>query len=65
MLRILSLAVLTAIAAPSYATDMSDDTVIAQQQQPPQPAPKRSKRKRDEGVSSRTRFAVATMGMLM
>ncbi|WP_162820206.1 hypothetical protein [Microvirga calopogonii] len=54
MLRILSLAVLTAFAVPSHATDASPDkTIVAQQQQPPQQTPKRDcERKRDEGVSS-------------
>jgi hypothetical protein len=54
MLRILSLAVLTAFAVPSHATDTSrDDTTIAQQQQAPQQTPKRDcERKRDEGVSA-------------
>jgi hypothetical protein len=53
MLRVLSLAVLTAFAVPSHATEVShDDTVIAQQQQAPQQTPKRDcERKRDEGVS--------------
>lgn len=53
MLRILSLVVLTASAAPAYATEISrDGTVIAQQQQAPQQTPKRDcERKRDEGVS--------------
>jgi hypothetical protein len=54
MLRILALAVLTAFAVPSHATDVSrDNTIIAQQQQPPPQTPKRDcERKRDEGVSS-------------
>jgi hypothetical protein len=54
MLRIISLAVLTAFAVPSHANDISrDDTVLAQQQQAPQQTPKRDcERKRDEGVSS-------------
>jgi hypothetical protein len=54
MLRILSLAVLTAFAVPSHAADTpSNNTVIAQQQQAPQQTPKRDcERKRDEGVSS-------------
>ncbi|WP_262029645.1 hypothetical protein [Microvirga sp. Mcv34] len=54
MLRILSLAVLTAFAFPSHATDASrDDMIVAQQQQAPQQTPKRDcERKRDEGVSS-------------
>jgi hypothetical protein len=55
MLRILSLAVLTAFAVPSHATDVSHDhTMVAQQQQQaPQQTPKRDcERKRDEGVSS-------------
>jgi len=54
MLRILSLAVLTALAVPSYATEVpTDGTVIAQDKQAPQQIPKRDcERKRDEGVSS-------------
>jgi len=55
MLRILSLAVLTAFAAPSHARDVArNDTIIAQQQQQaPQQTPKRDcERQRDEGVSS-------------
>jgi hypothetical protein len=54
MLRILSLAVLTAFAVPSDAAEPPrDDTIIAQQQQAPQQTPKRDcERKRDEGVSS-------------
>ena len=54
MLRFLSLAVLTAFAVPSHATETTrGDTIIAQQQQAPQQIPKRDcERKRDEGVSS-------------
>ncbi len=54
MLRILSLAVLTAFAIPSHAADIArNDTIVAQQQQAPQQSPKRDcERKRDEGVSS-------------
>jgi hypothetical protein len=54
MLRILSLAVLTAFAVPSDAAEIPrDDTIIAQQQHAPQQTPKRDcERKRDEGVSS-------------
>ena len=54
MLRILSLAVLTAFAVPSNAAEIPrDDAIIAQQQQAPQQTPKRDcERKRDEGVSS-------------
>ncbi|MEE1612985.1 hypothetical protein [Microvirga sp. CF3016] len=54
MLRILSLAVMTAFAVPSHAIGIPlSDTVIAQQQQAPQQTPKRDcERKRDEGVSS-------------
>ena len=54
MLRILSLAVLIAFAVPSHATGTDPDkTILAQEQQPPQQAPKRDcERKRDEGVSS-------------
>ena len=53
MLRILSLAVLTAFAMPSAAMEVSrDETIIAQQQQAPQQIPKRDcERKQDEGVS--------------
>ncbi|QRM29541.1 hypothetical protein [Microvirga sp. VF16] len=54
MLRILSLAVLTAFAAPSHATEApNNDPIMAQQQQAPQQTPKRDcERNRDEGVSS-------------
>lgn len=53
MLRAISLAVLTAFAAPSaFAAPPAEDTTIAQQQQPTQSAPKRDCEKRqDEGVS--------------
>ena len=53
MLRILALALLTMLAAPSFATEApSDATVIAQEQRPPQQTPKRDcERKQDEGVS--------------
>ena len=54
MLRILSLAILTALAAPSSAAEApANETVIAQDKQAPQQTPKRDcERKRDEGVSS-------------
>ena len=54
MLRAVSLAVLTILAAPSHATPPSDGTFLAQQQQQaPQQTPKRDcERSRDEGVSS-------------
>lgn len=56
MLRILSLAVLTAFAIPSHAGDIArndTNTIVTQQQQAPQQTPKRDcERKRDEGVSS-------------
>ena len=53
MLRILSLALLTIFAAPSFATEApTADTVIAQEQRPPQQTPKRDcEGKQDEGVS--------------
>ena len=53
MLRILSLALLTMLAAPSFATEApTDSTTIAQEQRPPQQTPKRDcERKQDEGVS--------------
>jgi hypothetical protein len=53
MLRILSLALLTIFAAPALATEtLSDSTVVAQEQRPPQQTPKRDcERKQDEGVS--------------
>jgi hypothetical protein len=53
MLRILSLAVLTILAAPAFATEApADNTVVAQDQRPAQQSPKRDcERKQDEGVS--------------
>jgi hypothetical protein len=53
MLRILSLALLTIFAAPSFATEVSTGSiVVAQEQRPPQQSPKRDcERKQDEGVS--------------
>ena len=53
MLRILSLALLTIFAAPSFATETpTNSTVVAQEQRPPQQSPKRDcERKQDEGVS--------------
>jgi hypothetical protein len=53
MLRILSLAMLTIFAAPSFAMEIPDDgTVVAQEQRPPQQTPKRDcEKKQDEGVS--------------
>jgi hypothetical protein len=53
MPRILFLALLTVLAAPSFATEApGDSTVIAQEQRPPQQTPKRDcERKQDEGVS--------------
>lgn len=53
MLRILSLTLLTICAAPSFAMEApTANTVIAQEQRPPQQAPKRDcERKQDEGVS--------------
>jgi hypothetical protein len=52
MLHAISLAVLTILSAPSPAPQEPGTIVLAQQQQPPQAAPKRDcERKRDEGVS--------------
>ena len=53
MLRIFSLALLTIVAAPSYATEApTANTTVAQEQRPPQQTPKRDcERKQDEGVS--------------
>lgn len=53
MLRILSLAFLTILAAPASATEApTEPTVIAQEQRPAQQSPKRDcERKQDEGVS--------------
>ncbi|MBM6580618.1 hypothetical protein ILT44_10540 [Microvirga sp. BT689] len=53
MLRILSLALLAIFTTPSFATEApTADTVIAQEQRPPQQTPKRDcERKQDEGVS--------------
>ncbi|MBF9196519.1 hypothetical protein [Microvirga terrestris] len=53
MLRIFSLALLTILAAPSFAMETpSENTVIAQDQRPPQQTPKRDcEKKQDEGVS--------------
>ncbi|MFL5158560.1 MAG: hypothetical protein ACJ8D1_10175 [Microvirga sp.] len=52
MLRILSLALLTLFAAPSFATEAPANSPAVAQQQPPQQTPKRDcERKKDEGVS--------------
>jgi hypothetical protein len=52
MLRIFSLALLTIVAAPSYATEAPADGAVIAQEQRPQQAPKRDcERKQDEGVS--------------
>ena len=52
MLRLIPLAILLTIAAPSYAAEPSDGPVVAQQQSPQQ-APRRDcEKKKDEGVSS-------------
>lgn len=53
MLRILSLALLTIVAAPASAMEAPiGSTVVAQEQRPPQQSPKRDcERKQDEGVS--------------
>jgi hypothetical protein len=54
MLRALSLAVLTALALPSLATEApADNTVFAQSSPAPQQTPKRDcEKKQDEGVSA-------------
>jgi len=52
MLRILSLALLTILAAPSSATETPPDATVVAQERPPQQTPKRDcERKQDEGVS--------------
>jgi len=52
MLRILSLALLTMLAAPSFATEAPTDSTTVAQEQRPQQTPKRDcERKQDEGVS--------------
>lgn len=53
MLRAISLAVLMTLASPTaFAAPPSEDTTIAQQQQPTQSAPRRGcDKKQDEGVS--------------
>lgn len=52
MLRVIPLAVLVLIAAPSYAGQASDETVLAQQQQqPPQTRKRGCERMQDEGIS--------------
>jgi hypothetical protein len=53
MLRLIPLAILLTIAAPSYAAEPSEGPVVAQQQQAPQQTPRRNcEKKKDEGVSS-------------
>jgi hypothetical protein len=52
MLRILSLALLTILAAPASATETPTDSTVVAQEQRPQQTPKRDcERKQDEGVS--------------
>ena len=52
MLRILSLALLTILAAPASATEAPTDSTVVAQEQRPQQTPKRDcERKQDEGVS--------------
>lgn len=52
MLRILSLALLTMFAAPSFAAETPTDSTVVAQERPPQQTPKRDcERKQDEGVS--------------
>jgi hypothetical protein len=53
MLRALSLALLTAVSAPAFATEPTDAEVLAQQQQntAPQSAPRRDCERSQEGIS--------------
>ena len=52
MLRLIPLAILITLSAPSHATEAAKGDVIAQQQQAPQQTPKRDcEKKQDEGVS--------------
>lgn len=53
MLRLIPLAILIALSAPSQAAEVASGDVVAQQQQTPQQAPKRDcEKKQDEGVSA-------------
>ncbi len=53
MLRLIPLAILIALSAPSQAAEVASGEVVAQQQQTPQQAPKRDcEKKQDEGVSA-------------
>ena len=51
MLRILAVTVLMIIAAPAFAAEPTDTTVVAQENKPVQQAPKRDCEKGEEGVS--------------
>jgi hypothetical protein len=52
MLRLIPIAILITLSAPSHATEAAKGDVIAQQQQAPQQTPKRDcEKKQDEGVS--------------
>ena len=51
MLRILAAAVLMMIAAPTFASEPGEATVVAQDNKAVQQAPKRDCEKREEGVS--------------
>jgi hypothetical protein len=52
MLKALPLIVLVTLSAPALAVEPSVDSQIAQQQQAPQPAPKRDCERRQEGVGT-------------
>jgi hypothetical protein len=52
MLRVLFALVVVCLSAPSFADQASNEPVVAQEQKPPQQAPKRDcERKQGEGVS--------------
>jgi hypothetical protein len=52
MLRVLSALVFVVLAAPAFAEQAADETVISQQQKPAQQAPKRDcERQQGEGIS--------------
>ena len=51
MLHILATAVLMIMATPSFASEPTEATVVAQENKPVQQAPKRDCEKREEGVS--------------
>jgi hypothetical protein len=51
MLRALSLALLLSVTASASVAEVTESTVVAQEQQPVQQAPKRDCERRAEGVS--------------